>query len=261
MATDRKLKAALLQRLGGITPQALSQRVKRIKLQLPISTADATCVIAHRTGLDLTKYLSSDKVSHIRSLVLALQSKGPPTSRPADTKGKRYQPRAVNIKITGLASDVDVLLSSTLAQDAQAMAKVYPLHYVLENSLRVVVKRVLEAKHGAQWWNGGVPKEVKDKVSDRKNKEAKQPWHGKRGQHEIFYTDFPDLQAIIQKNWEDFRNLFPKRDWVTQKLSELEHPRNVLAHHNPLTAIDLKRVEVIFNDWVCLLRSKRNLIP
>jgi hypothetical protein len=261
MATNRKLRAELLRQLGGVSPQALSQRVKKIKRQLPMSTEDAAYVIAHQRGLDLTKYLSQEKVSHVRSLVQALNSGGTPTRSPAGGKRQRYERRVVNINITGVASKLDVLLSSSVAEDAKAMAKLYPIYYVLENSLRVVIKRVLDAKHGAEWWNKRVPKEVADKVSDRKNKEAKQPWHGKRGQHEIFYTDFPHLQAIVQKNWGDFSNIFPARDWVTLKLGELEHPRNVLAHHNPVSENDLKRIELHFNDWIALLRSKRNLIP
>ena len=74
------------------------------------------------------------------------------------------------------------------------------------------------------------------------------------------YSEFTDLKNIISKNWEDFKNVFPSQQWIFQKLDELEHPRNVIAHNNPLGKDDTKRIELYFADWVSLLRLKRDLI-
>jgi hypothetical protein len=124
-----------------------------------------------------------------------------------------------------------------------------------------VIRRVLEDRYGGSWWGTQVAKDVRHKVQQRKDKEAEKPWHGKRGQHEIFYSDFGDLKKIIQSNWADFKRLFPSQAWIAQRLDELEHPRNVMAHHNPLGGADLQRIELYFNDWVKQLRSCKHLIP
>jgi hypothetical protein len=140
------------------------------------------------------------------------------------------------------------------------MAQVYPLQYILENSLRVVIKKVLEKKYSKNWWGNKVKTEIKNRVEDRKLKEDKQPWHGKRGQHEIFYSDFSDLKSIISKNWDDFKTIFPSQQWIIQRLDDLEHPRNIIAHNNPLSEDDKKRIGLYLSDWLKLLGQKRNLI-
>jgi hypothetical protein len=258
MAINRSLRTVLLQHLD-VTPQRLSQRVKKIKKEHgPMSTEDATYVIAHKEGLDLTKYLDIGTIDHIRSLIPKAPDKI--TSAPIK-KSLGSSRKSIVIKIEPNISQIDVLLSTTLGRDVKEMAEIYPKYYVLENSVRVVIKRILEKKHGKNWWQQRVAKPVRDTVVERMNKEAKQPWHGKRGQHEIFYSDFSDLKKIIIKNWDDFREIFPSQAWISQKLDELEHPRNVIAHHNPLSPEDKKRIELYFSDLISLLQSKRNLIP
>ncbi len=256
MATDRKLKDALLKSLD-VTPGRLSQRVGEVKQDLgPMSTEDATYVIAHQDGMDLTKYLDPGVVDRIRSLVPKQHIK---TVSSRKKKGNRK--KQVVVKIGPSLPKLDVFLSHGIADDARKMSELYPKYYMLENSVRVVIKRILEHKYGNRWWQKKVARPLRDKVQDRKDSEAKQPWHGKRGQHEIFYSDFGDLKKIIQKNWEDFKDLFPTQAWITQKLDELEHPRNVLAHHNPVNNNDSKRIELYFDDWTALLQSRKHLIP
>lgn len=259
MATDRKLSIALLKRLG-VTPGRLSQRVKKMKNDRgPMSTEDATYVIAHLEGLDLTKFLDGKIVDRIRGLV----PNNTTTPSPPSKSAKKKIPRTpqIRINIPGQLPQVDALLSAAIARDAAKMAELYPAYYVLENSIRVFIKRILEHKHGKNWWSTKAPRDVRNKVSGRKASEDKKPWHGKRGQHEIFYSDFGDLRAIIEKNWPNFKDLISKRNWITHLLDDLEHPRNVMAHHNPVTAQDIKRFEVHFHDWMEFLKSKKDVIP
>jgi hypothetical protein len=258
MAIKRDLRTVLLQGLG-VTPQRLSQRVKKMKKDHgPMSTEDATYVIAHQEGIDLTKYLGPDTVNRIRILI----PKGSESTASGSMRKKSNNAkRCTVVRMEANIPQVDALLSTTLAEDAKRMAVVYPKYYVLENSIRVVIKRILEKTHGENWWKLSVANPVQVTVSGRIQKEAEQPWHGKRGQHEIYYSDFGDLKKIISKNWDDFKAIFPSQSWISQKLDELEHPRNVMAHHNPLSSADLKRIDLYFSDWIALLKSKRNLIP
>ncbi|MEE9167746.1 MAG: Swt1 family HEPN domain-containing protein [Candidatus Neomarinimicrobiota bacterium] len=225
-----------------------------------MSTEEATYVIAHQEGLDLTKFLEPLMVRRVRSLIprnssLAVRAR-------SVQKSKRSSIRTpVRIRLEGALPEVDAFMSSSVARDAKEMAKIYPIYYVLENSLRIVVRRIMDRKHGKEWWENRVSKRLRRKVSDRIEKEERKPWHGKRGQHKIFYSDFGDLRAIIERNWEDFKSLFPSRSWITQKLDELQHPRNILAHHNPVNKTDLKRIELYFHDWVELLKSHKDSIP
>jgi hypothetical protein len=223
----------------------------------PMSTEDATYVIAHQKGIDLTKHLEPTAVDRIRNMI----PNEPHNSLSSNTKKSSGNTQKLTlVKIDTNLPNIDALLSTTLVRDAQKMAAVYPKYYLMENSIRVVIWRILEKKYGNNWWQLKVNKKVKDNVTDRINKEAEQPWHGKRGQHEIFYSNFRDLKTIIQSNWNDFSHIFPSQTWISQKLEELEHPRNVIAHHNPLSSQDLKRIELYFSDWISLLKLKKNLI-
>jgi hypothetical protein len=102
---------------------------------------------------------------------------------------------------------------------------------------------------------------VRKLVQGRKDKEDKVPWHGKRGAHEIYYSDFSDLRNIIEKNWADFDPIIHKQQWINQWLEELEPARNTLAHNNPVSENEQKRIEVFFNDWTQLIAANRTAIP
>lgn len=141
------------------------------------------------------------------------------------------------------------------------MATVYPKLYVFENSIRNVIMRVLRAKHGKDWWAKCAPIDVQKTVAGRKAKETKTPWHGKRGTHELYYSNFGDLRDIITKNWADFEPIFLKQPWITQRLDELEPPRNIVAHNNPLAKQEENRVDLYFNDWIALLNDRKDLVP
>ena len=255
MATNRKLRAELLGRLG-CSPQALSQRAQVIKNDYgPMSTAEAIYLIAHQHRFDLSKYVDKDTVKQVGDILARKTTIVSPS-----TQVKKNNGNTAYIKISDDLPKVDVLLSTALAKDAAKMAKTYPIYYVIENSLRVVIKRILEKKYGADWWDSRVPTDPKRRVDGRKSEEATKPWHGKRGQHEIFYSDFKDLKSIINANREAFMPVFIDIEWILQKLSELEQPRNIVAHHNPMDPNDIKRIEVFFEDWIKLLRERKHLI-
>lgn len=255
MATNPKLRAELLSDLK-CSPQALSQRANVVKSKYgPMSTEEAVYVIAHQHGYDLSKYVDADTVTRVREILSRNATSAPPPMR-ARSKGGR----TTYVKISRDLPKVDLLLSTTLAEEAAKMAGIYPKYYVLENSFRVTIQRILDKKYGTGWWEAHVPTDPKNRVRDRKADEAKKPWNSKRGQREIFYSDFKDLKAIIDANREVFAPIFVDLVWLTQKMSELEHPRNIVAHHNPLDATEIKRIEVIFEDWVKLLKEKKDLI-
>lgn len=259
MATNRQLKAALLQKLG-VTPQRLSQRVAQVKrLYGPMSTEDGTYVLAHQEGLDLTKYLDQKSVDRVRGLLPTTAAATTPS--PARPKRTATAQSSRAVRIAPSLELVDAMLPGTVAEDASRMATVYPKMYIFENSIRNVIIRVLRAKHGRDWWSKSAPAGVQKKVADRKAQEAKKPWHGKRGTHEIYYSDFGDLRDLITSNWTEFEPIFLKQAWITQRLDELEPPRNIVAHNNPLSKNEENRVDLYFNDWIALLNDRRGVVP
>lgn len=264
MAANAKLRAELLKKLGGVTPQRLYQLVRDLKRDHgPMSTEDATYVLAHMKGLDLTKYIDDRAaVDRIRGMVPRVNGPQPATPAPkkaAPTPTGSRPSKLVRVGATGTA--VDLKLSAAVADEAARMAELYPKMYLLENSIRSVINRVLSAKHGKDWWDTQVPSAVRKLVQGRKDKEDKVPWHGKRGAHEIYYSDFSDLRNIIEKNWVDFDPIIHKQQWINQWLEELEPARNTLAHNNPVSENEQKRIEVFYNDWAALIEANKTAIP
>jgi hypothetical protein len=157
------------------------------------------------------------------------------TPAPAPKKGAHVAgPRPSKlVRIGATGSAVDLKLSAAVAAEAARMAEVYPKMYLLENSIRSVINRVLTAKHGKDWWGAQAPTGVKRLVQGRKDKEDKIPWHGKRGAHEIYYSDVSDLQNIIEKNWVDFDPIIHKQQWIKQWLEELEPSRKHAGPQQP----------------------------
>lgn len=258
VATNRELRTALLDKLS-VTPQRLSQRVAQVKRIFgPMSTEDGTYLLAHSEGLDISKYLDQSTVDRVRGL-LAIGTSPMPIQPPRVRTTAAQASRG--IRIAPSLELVDALLPSSVAEEANRMARIYPKFYVLENSIRNVIIRVMKANHGTAWWSTRAPRQVQRRVGERRAKESEAPWHGRRGTHEIYYSDFGDLRDIISANWSDFDHIFPNQAWITQRLEDLEPSRNIVAHHNPLSQKEERRLELYFSDWVALINLKEDRIP
>jgi hypothetical protein len=136
-----------------------------------------------------------------------------------------------------------------LQRRAEQMAYVYSLFYCFENTMRDLVAKRLEERIGPQWWDS-VPERVRKRV-DAKQQEAEQnKWHQVSVPTNIAYTLFGDLGSIIVTEWREFEDLFPSQVWVTQRLDELERSRNIVAHGNELSEVEVDRIEQYLMDWV-----------
>jgi hypothetical protein len=159
------------------------------------------------------------------------------------------------------------LLSDEKVREAREMAAIYPILYVIENSMRELIKRVLSAKYGSDWWNlafsGGRAKSMRDTADARRNKEDQMNWHQRRGAHPIDYVDLGDLGTIIAAKQDDF---FPAvlgdcRLWFEHFMRELEPSRNVLCHMNPLDRHNAADLKVKADKWRTLITGSLSRIP
>ena len=87
MATNRKLKAELLKKLG-VTEQALNLRAQnRKRRELPMTTEQAYYTFAYEEGLDLSKYLTPEGVADVRNLVRDLKTAASSSAKNAACTG------------------------------------------------------------------------------------------------------------------------------------------------------------------------------
>jgi Swt1-like HEPN len=139
--------------------------------------------------------------------------------------------------------------SQELRGKAMKALPVYLGFFCLENAIRELIAERLTENHGSDWWDTCASQPIKNSVSSRQIKEGKNRWHIRRGDHEVYYTDFGDLKLLIQNNWADFQDLFPDQNWIAARLDELEASRNIIAHSNILEDREIDRIRLYLDDW------------
>jgi len=240
-----------------------------------MTTATAHGVLAHQQGVKIDRYLDGDELRLVQNVLPAISQARNTVAADGGTGG-RTRPQSSLAKTPSNGRTIvfpnnfstdDPLLSDTKLREARDMAAVYPVLYVLENSIRELIKRVLSAAYGTNWWEQALTsakaKDVKSKADQRRNGEDHMRWHQRRGVHPIDYADLKDLGTIILSKQSDF---FPTvlgdaRDWFDGFMRELEPSRNVLCHMNPLTPHNVLDVRLWAEKWRRLVEGRREFIP
>jgi hypothetical protein len=253
------LREVIAKKLNIKTSQ-IYKKAKDLAISVQAETEDGIYLLAAKTGISLNRYLPKEKVDKVRDFLFRLNQQSQ-TSRPESPR-KKPADKMFNLRVGKAFKVTDPLLPNKVLAEAKEMAEeVYPLLYVFENSVREMIIRIMQSAHGFNWWDTNVPKDIRQEVERRKAKEDQNPWHGKRGAYAIYYSDLEHLGRIVQNNWADFKAILPTIQWLTQRIDEISHSRNPVAHMNPLSKDDIQRIKVYFSDWEKQIRSKRTLIP
>ena len=265
--TDSALLAALRQKTG-VSRQRLHQRAQDCKTKLPMSTPEAIYTIAFEEGIDITAYLDSEETARVRALVAQLRATSPRGGEVTPTRQAKARPRRAPkptlVTIAGLSVERLPGMSAGKAREAETMAsKVYPALYVFENSARELISAILRQALGEGWWDQVVPRKVRDAAMKRKEGEADDPWHGRRGSQMIDYTLLSELPKIVGANdaWPHFEPIFSRKSFFEELVNDLNVSRRVAAHMNPVSAEDVKHIEAAFRKWAKTLKAKVNLLP
>lgn len=262
-----ELRAALIEKTGW-SKQTLSRHVQAVKDELPMDTTTAQCVLAHRRRVRLDRHLDPETLAQVQNVLARLGAgrEGRSGGRAILSGGNGIgnAPRAIVFPREFKTSDP--LLSDAKLREAREMAVVYPILYIVENSLREVIQRVMTAKYGADWWNtsldAGKVKHLKDTSDQRRAKEGQMRWHQRRGAHPIDYVNLDDLAIIIEAKQDDFfPGVLGERDWFKQFMRELAPSRNVLCHMNPLDEHNVKDIRLKAERWRKLIEGHMDNIP
>lgn len=242
MSTDPKVRREILGRLR-ISRQALSQRATRIKENYgPMTTEEAVYVIAHIEGIDLSKFLPIAILDRVRSLV-------PKEIQPNKSQARSQQRVKRKQKESyPLVTNAQIKMAYDLGND------VFPKLFVLENSIRSLITKRLEALD-TNWWDTYAPSPVKNNVSRTMNKEKRYPYREARGNHPISYANFADLSTIILANQSVFQDVILDFEWFKVRMDEVYMARNNLAHCVSLSSDDVARINLFFRDWARLLET------
>lgn len=208
----------------------------------------AAYILAADSGIDVAKYLEKDELSEV------LEARKGHSSAVAPSKivrgAKPVTTKIITVNIGQKVKFGNGFLTEKDAKDAKEMAEeVYPLVYLFENSIRKMIAKLMQDAHGTEWWNNKVGGKIRRMVDSRMASENANRWHSKRGADPIFYTDMGDLSSIITENWDTFKSVFPDQGWITQRFTEIELSRNIIAHNNLLEEREINRIKLYFEDW------------
>lgn len=117
-------------------------------------------------------------------------------------------------------------LSEDLIQKGKVMSETYLYIYFVENSLRLFIENVQQTNSLT------FPRDVLNTISKTKTNEQQNKFLPLRGNSDLFYCDFVQLQQIIVHNWEIFKSNFPQQDqhWLRVKIEDMYRVRNLIAH-------------------------------
>jgi hypothetical protein len=242
---NREVRRELLTKLR-VSPQALSQRAQRIKDKYgPMTTEEATYIIAHIEGVDLAKYLPLGQLDKIRSLIPREIKQEPTSSQIKSLKNKVSKRRKATVSYP--------LVKSVFIQRAVAIGEeAFPQVVVLENSIRALIEKTLSAIR-PDWWDTLVPLNIQKNVQRTIDKEKKYPYREKRGNNHLMYCNFADLKEIIVANSLEFQDVIVNVEWFKIKMDEVYMARNNLAHSILLSDDDISRIALFYRDWARLL--------
>ncbi len=131
---------------------------------------------------------------------------------------------------------------------------IYKLLYNIEVGLREFIIEAIETSGHS--WKERLPGDVLETFRKARKYELDIKWCQLVSHHPIYYTEFPELQKVIDRrdNWKDFfEPVFKDKEVLKGTLRELEPIRNKIAHNRKATQGDLHVVEATYQKLVAAI--------
>ncbi|MBB6107684.1 hypothetical protein SAMN05421821_101399 [Mucilaginibacter lappiensis] len=145
-------------------------------------------------------------------------------------------------------------LPAELIAKGKEMSEAYLYIYFVENALRLFIEKIQGQKPL------DFPRDVTRTIEKNKNNEAQSRFLPLRGNSDLFYCDFVQLQQIIVHNWEYFKEYFPQQDqhWLRVKIEDMYRVRNLIAHCGYISKEELQMIKSNFKMILRQLKFQDN---
>jgi hypothetical protein len=253
---DRKLMQAI-RKEDPTSKQNVYQKLACIARRFTVSDKVAALVLAEKLGIKISKYATVAELNEIRDAKAKTQGAYGPVQILRLQQKRTGRP--YTLRFGSEFETDDPVLPVRIAEEAHAMAELYPYVYVFENSVRNIICLVMEKKYGRNWWRDHVGATVKKHVERNKGVERENAWHGKGKQHDVHYTELDDLRSIIASNLDAFKDITPPLNVLEGFFREIELSRNTIAHNNPLEKDDRERLKLNYRSWIRQVKASSKL--
>jgi hypothetical protein len=132
--------------------------------------------------------------------------------------------------------------------EAADMAVNFRIFYCLENSIRELVLEALEDFYKEEWWELGVPPNIRDGAEKLRQREIDMG-AVPRSESLLDYTTFGELSSIIEQSKDAFEGKFTSFKAVNKVLWQLNMLRGPIAHCKPLAEDEVLRLHLTLRDW------------
>jgi hypothetical protein len=235
----------------------VTQQISLLKRVYPgIPSNSVAQIYAHKNNLSVLGKLTPEEKTFLKDIQFQEHPVGKVKKTTVAKSNKLIDSRTIQISKNFKFSDP--ILSNVKITEAKEMASVYPLLYILENSIRVFIDRIYVANAGIDWWSTmPIKRDIKEKVEKHKMNEERNKWHQRRGANNLDYLDLIELKYFINFNPNYFIPIFfDSQEWFNIFLQEIYMSRCVLCHMNPLEKNNIKGLEVRFSQWNKILAEK-----
>ncbi|MCH7568649.1 MAG: hypothetical protein IIA87_04470 [Nanoarchaeota archaeon] len=230
---EKQLTDRLVRRLG-ISKRGIDMKIEKIRNDrgYDITRRDAALLLASVNKIDVSKFVTTDKLKEIRALKdkeYRIESK--------KTKIKEKD-RVLKFKDITIRSK-DPFIPRKLISEAQEMSQYYALLYILENSLRNLIREAYKDKKDF------LKKKVPDIEKEIQKIKSKEKYFQEKRLDDLEYAHLDWLKQIIIRNWGDFIDIFKEKD-KNKLLHEVEKflpERHCIAHTTKLKGLDANRAK------------------
>ena len=134
------------------------------------------------------------------------------------------------------------------------MVRVYAHLFLLENSMRGLIEKVLSDHLGDAWWEEAASRPMKKKHEDRVKNENSKKWAPTRSDFGPLYAlDWPDLITLMRKYPDHFKPYLGDINFL-HRFEDAGAFRNVVAHNGVLSEQDdFELIRIYYQNWVAQL--------
>lgn len=136
-------------------------------------------------------------------------------------------------------------------RDLTKMVRVYAHLFLLENSMRGLIEKVLSDHLGDTWWDIAASSPMKNKHQKRVDNETAKKWAPTRSEYGPLYAlDWSDLVRLMRKYPEQFEPWLGDINFL-HRFEDAGTFRNVVAHNGVLSEQDdFELIRIYYQNWV-----------
>ena len=136
-------------------------------------------------------------------------------------------------------------------KDLAKMVRVYAQLFLLENSMRGLIEKVLKRHLGEDWWEKAANSPMKQKHEARVRNEKSKKWAPARGEFGPLYAlDWPDLIKLMRKYPDQFTGYLGDINFL-HRFEDAGSFRNVVAHNGVLREQDdFDLIRIYYQNWI-----------